>query len=77
MDVGTEDFGQSQFVDDGVEAFCLRIAAVWGAVDDEEMDVVGTTEAMEELYFLAHPGRLGRVGGTNHDEVLCRLQAFL
>ena len=62
VDVGAKDFGQSQLVDDGVEAFCIRIAAVGCAFDDEEMDALGATEAVEILDFFAYPFRLGRVG---------------
>ena len=69
MDIGTKDFRQSELVDDGIETLCVGIAAVGCAFNDEEMDVLGATESMEELDFLAYPFRLCRVGRADDDEV--------
>ena len=54
MDVGTQYLGQAEFVDYRVETFSRRIPAVGLAVNNEEMDVIGTPQAMEKLYFLAY-----------------------
>ena len=62
MDIGTENLRQSKRIDNRIETLCSRIAAVRNAIDDEEVNVLGSPEAMEEGYFLAHPFRLGRMG---------------
>ena len=77
MDVGTEYFGQAQLIDDRVEALCLRVAAVWRALHNEEMDVVGSAKVMEILDLPADPFRLCRVGRTDDDEVLGSFKPFL
>ena len=59
VNVGPEDFGESQFVNNWVEAFRFRVAAVGDAVNDEKMDVVGAAKVVEELDFLAYPFRFG------------------
>lgn len=77
MDVGSEDLGQTELVDDRIEAFRFGIATMWGAFNDEKVDVIGAPETVEKLNLLAHPLRLGGVGGADDDEVVRCLEPFL
>ena len=69
VDVGSQDFGQIQFLDDRVEALGLGVSGVGNAVNDEEMDVIGTAQAVEILDFLAHPFRACRIGRADDNQV--------
>ena len=59
MDVGAQNFRQLQLVNDRIETFRFRIAAVGTSVNDKEMDVVGASEMVEIFDFLAYPLRFG------------------
>ena len=77
MDIGAKDFGQTQLVNDRVEALRLGITAMGSAVDDEKVNVLRAPEAVEKLYLLPHPLRLGRVGRTDDDKMLRGFESFL
>ena len=69
MDVCPEDFGDTELSDNWIETFGSRVATVWNAVDNKEMNVFIAAQVMEIADFFANPLRLIRSGRTNHNEI--------
>lgn len=64
MDISPKYLWNFQCFDDGVEAFCFRIATMRNTINNKEMYVTCSFQTMKESYFLADPIWFGRMGWT-------------
>ena len=62
VDVSTQDLGHAQLFDDGMEALGVGVIAVGDTIDNEVMNIVGSSQAVEIFDFLADPIGFGRIG---------------